>query len=207
MKFNGSSVPQSTLIVRSCLDRIISYEWNSYIDNLSYDLPMFTLDFMAFWVPVTYITLQAMFMSVEHDNYCTLDVSMSTIKEYLSVASCCSNFVIFEYDFFWRWDVIIEYGDDLYHLSKMRRFDKALSSCCFKSLDQLWAFKYFRCDRKLLTGGNWQKWKRVFLTCSCHEICRDEAVGLKSCKNTWKITIFVKMWNLGQYRENLIFCQ
>ena len=58
-----------------------------------------------------------------------------------------------------------------------------------------------------LTGGNWQKWKRVFLTCPCHEIYRDEAVGLKSCKNTWKLTIFVKMWNLGQYRENLIFCQ
>ena len=58
-----------------------------------------------------------------------------------------------------------------------------------------------------LTGGNWQKWKRVFLTCPCHEIYRDEAVGLKSCKNTWKITIFVKMWNLGQNRENLIFCQ
>ena len=58
-----------------------------------------------------------------------------------------------------------------------------------------------------LRGHNWQKWKRVFLTCPCHEIYRDEAVGLKSCKNTWKITIFVKMWNLGQYRENLIFCQ
>ena len=59
----------------------------------------------------------------------------------------------------------------------------------------------------LSTGGNWQKWKRVFLTCHCHKIYRDEAVGLKSCKNTWKITIFVKMWNLGPYRENLIFCQ
>ena len=59
----------------------------------------------------------------------------------------------------------------------------------------------------LLTGGNWQKWKRVFLTCPCHEIYRDEAVGLKSCKNTWKITIFVKMRNLGQYPEILIFCQ
>ena len=58
-----------------------------------------------------------------------------------------------------------------------------------------------------LTAHNWQKWKRVFLTCPCHEIYRDEAVGLKSCKYTWKITIFVKMWNLGQYRENLIFCQ
>ena len=64
---------------------------------------------------------------------------------------------------------------------------------------------YITC--KALTGGNWQKWKRVFLTCPCHEIYRDEAVGLKSCKNTWKIMIFVKMWNLGQYRENLIFCQ
>ena len=52
-------------------------------------------------------------------------------------------------------------------------------------------------DKVRLTGGNWQKWKRVFLTCPCHEIYRDEAVGLKSCKNTWKITIFVKMWNLG----------
>ena len=58
-----------------------------------------------------------------------------------------------------------------------------------------------------LTGGNWQKWKRVFLTCPCHKIYRDEAVGLKSCKNTWKITKSVKMGNLGQYHENLIFCQ
>ena len=51
-----------------------------------------------------------------------------------------------------------------------------------------------------LTAHNWQKWKRVFLTCPCHKIYRDEAVGLKSCKYTWKITIFVKMWNLRQYR-------
>ena len=57
------------------------------------------------------------------------------------------------------------------------------------------------------TGGNWQKWKRVFLTCPCYEIYRDDAVVLKSFKYTWKITIFVEMWNLGQYRENLIFCQ
>ena len=58
-----------------------------------------------------------------------------------------------------------------------------------------------------LTAHNWQKWKRVFLTCLCHEIYRNEAFGLKSCKYTWKITIFVKMWNLGQYPENLILCQ
>ena len=54
-----------------------------------------------------------------------------------------------------------------------------------------------------LTAHNWQKWKRVFLTCPCHKIYRGEAVGLKSCKYTWKITIFVKMWNLGQYRKKI----
>ena len=36
---------------------------------------------------------------------------------------------------------------------------------------------------------------------------KDEAVGLKSCKYTWKITIYVNMWDLGQFREILIFCQ
>ena len=74
--------------------------------------------------------------------------------------------------------------------------------------------RYIECSEGLqviktvhLTGGNWQKLKRVFLTCPCHKMYRDEAVGLKSGKNTWKITIFVEMWNLGQNRENLIFCQ
>ena len=70
----------------------------------------------------------------------------------------------------------------------------------------LWGFQEAT-ENNLLTGGSWQKWKRVFLTCPCHKIYRDEAVGLKSCKYTWKITKFVKMGNLGQYRENLIFCQ
>ena len=37
-----------------------------------------------------------------------------------------------------------------------------------------------------LTAHNWQIWKRVFLTCSCQKICRDKAVGLKSCKYTLK---------------------
>ena len=79
------------------------------------------------------------------------------------------------------------------------------------SFGKKWCFlflKAFSYDTDLwLTGGNWQKWKRVFLTCPCHKIYRDEAIGLKSCKCTWKITKFVKMGNLGQYRENLIFCQ
>ena len=95
------------------------------------------------------------------------------------------------------------------------RVIKALELCsCGKEKKNVWNMwligkthhKMLTENICLLTGGNWQKWKRVFLTCPCHEIYRDEAVGLKSCKNTWKITIFVKMWNLGQYRENLIFC-
>ena len=56
-----------------------------------------------------------------------------------------------------------------------------------------------------LTAHNWQKWESTFLTCPCHKICREEAVGLKSYNYTLKITIFVNMWNLGQFLENLIF--
>ena len=41
----------------------------------------------------------------------------------------------------------------------------------------------------LTAHHKWQKWKRVFLTCPCHTSYRDEAVGLKSCKYTCKITI------------------
>ena len=59
-------------------------------------------------------------------------------------------------------------------------------------------------DFTALTAHNWQKWKSTFLTCPCHKIGRVEALGLKY---TFKITIFVKMWNLGQFWENLIFCQ
>ena len=35
-----------------------------------------------------------------------------------------------------------------------------------------------------LTVHNWQKWKRVFLTCPCHEIYRVEAVVLKNANYT-----------------------
>ena len=34
-----------------------------------------------------------------------------------------------------------------------------------------------------------------------------KVVGLKKSNYTLKITIFVSMWNLGQFHENLIFCQ
>ena len=47
----------------------------------------------------------------------------------------------------------------------------------------------------------------IFLTCPCHEIYRVEAVSLKNSNYTWKIMVFANMWNLGQFREKLIFCQ
>ena len=58
-----------------------------------------------------------------------------------------------------------------------------------------------------LTAHNWQKWKSIFLTCHCHKIYGVEAVGLKKSNYTFKNTMFVIMWNLGQFREKLIFCQ
>ena len=57
-----------------------------------------------------------------------------------------------------------------------------------------------------LMAHNWQKWKSTFLTGTCHKIYRIEAVGLKRSNCTLKITIFVNICNLGQFRENLIFC-
>ena len=52
-----------------------------------------------------------------------------------------------------------------------------------------------------------QKWKSTFLSCPGHKIYRVEAVGLKSSNDTFKITSFVSVLNLGQFREKLIFCQ
>ena len=56
-----------------------------------------------------------------------------------------------------------------------------------------------------LNGSQLAKMKSTFLTCPCHKIYKDEAVGLKSYNYTFKITIFVNVWNLVQFLENLIF--
>ena len=56
-----------------------------------------------------------------------------------------------------------------------------------------------------LTAHNWQKWKRVFLSCPCNKMYRVEAVGLKSSNYTWKIMIFAIMSNLRQFREKWYF--
>ena len=59
----------------------------------------------------------------------------------------------------------------------------------------------FQCT---LTAHICQKLKSRFLTCSCYEIWRIEAVGRSIFNYTSKFTIFVKMWNFGQFCENLI---
>ena len=60
-----------------------------------------------------------------------------------------------------------------------------------KSID-LWS----SCIQARINGWQLAKWKRVFLTCPCHEIYSDEAVGLKSCKILEKYDI-CEMWKLG----------
>ena len=65
----------------------------------------------------------------------------------------------------------------------------------------------FKLRKKALKRAhNCQKWTSIFFTRSCHKIYRVEAVGL-SLPNYTYITIFVSMLNLGQFRENMIFCQ
>ena len=50
-----------------------------------------------------------------------------------------------------------------------------------------------------------QKWKSTFPSCSFHEIYRVEAFGLSVNNYTFESTIYVSMWNLGQFLENWYF--
>ena len=59
--------------------------------------------------------------------------------------------------------------------------------------------------RMPLRGHNCQKWKSRFLTCPCHMIYRVEANGLSISNYIFKIAIFVSLWNLGSFRQKLIF--
>ena len=52
---------------------------------------------------------------------------------------------------------------------------------------------------KSFNGSQLAKMKK-YIPCHCHEIDREEAVGLKSSNFTLKSMIFVNMWNLGQFR-------
>ena len=61
-----------------------------------------------------------------------------------------------------------------------------------------------------LTGGNWQKWKRVFLTCLCHKIYRDEAVVskvaniLEKLRNLWKWEIWGNIEKIWYFVNNCL---
>ena len=57
------------------------------------------------------------------------------------------------------------------------------------------------CKNIILNGSQLAKLKKKYVTCPHHKIYRLEAVGLKNSCYTWKIMIFVKMWNLGQFYE------
>ena len=55
-----------------------------------------------------------------------------------------------------------------------------------------------RC-RSYLMAHNWQKWKSRFLSCPCHKIYREEAVGLKNLNHTLKKCDFcqyMKFWTM-----------
>ena len=41
----------------------------------------------------------------------------------------------------------------------------------------------------------------MFLTCPCHEIYKDEAVGLKTCKYTLKNYDLCEYVEFGEFRE------
>ena len=70
----------------------------------------------------------------------------------------------------------ISYSGCVKYLStyEMRLSEMRLKSVKFRIQFSDWLCRSFA--KLPLTGGNWQKWKRVFLTCPCHEIYRDEAV-------------------------------
>ena len=55
------------------------------------------------------------------------------------------------------------------------------------------ANKWYMSITIILNGSQLAKLKSTFRTCHCHEIYKEEAVGLKSSNCTLKIMIFVNM--------------
>ena len=51
-----------------------------------------------------------------------------------------------------------------------------------------------------VNGSQLAKMKKSIPYMLRHKISRVEAVGLKKSSHTFKITIFMSMWNLGQFR-------
>ena len=62
-------------------------------------------------------------------------------------------------------------------------------------------------SNSILTAHNWQKWKSTFITCQCHEIYMEEAVGLKSSNYTWKLWFLCVCEIWGNFIKKFIFCK
>ena len=93
----------------------------------------------------------------------------------------------------WMSDIWLRAGFHYYSLNKFRQHARWPMQDARKPMNAPRSHVIFLTGFVLLTAYNWQKWKRVFLTCPSNEIYRDEAVGLKSCNYSWKITIYVNM--------------
>ena len=117
---------------------------------------------------------------------------------------CCWTFLIIVDDFYLH---IKKHSYRLFILFSNGTFVAVLThpvlcAWCMVPVDM-----YFTFLNDKLMAHNFQKWKSRFPTCPCHKIYWEDAVGLISPNYALKIAIFVSMWNLGQYRENLILCQ
>ena len=122
-------------------------------------------------------------------NYCSLDLLFHLRKHTVTFIIAVLLFLNWKYDY----DVIIIIQAPDQGLCTMLFIPMSLANGSDHLLIHIW----WQSIRPItlsdgLTGGNWQKWKRVFLTCPCHKIYRDEAVGLKSCKYTWKNNFLIE---------------
>ena len=65
-------------------------------------------------------------------------------------------------------------------------------------------------EETFIEGGSYQEFKgsqlsSTLYTCPCHKMYREEAFGLALSNYTFEITIFMSMYNLGQFCKSLYF--
>ena len=94
---------------------------------------------------------------------------------------------------------------EYFSLPEQKKIHKFLKIRLFLSLEIRMSINCTLYTEGCLTAHNWQKWKRIFLTCPCHEIYRVDEVGFKKFQLYFKkLWLFVNMWNLGQFLEKFI---
>ena len=100
----------------------------------------------------------------------------------LLCTSRCANVYVKQVNFVGTLVCKWNYG----HFCKHSILQKWNTCCCCQCIIYNFVAIWFRefGPSVKLTAHNWQKWKRVFLTCPCHKIYRVEAVGLKRCNYT-----------------------